>query len=81
MAGVHWRSDGIQGILLGEKVALLILNDYRQTYNENFGGFSFTKFDGTITDDLTRVEIPHILYTYQSPQRQLLAAAHGLVNF
>ncbi len=48
MAGVHWRSDGIQGILLGEKVALQILNDYRQTYNESFGGFSFTKFDGTI---------------------------------
>lgn len=38
MAGVHWRSDGIQGILLGEKVALQILKDYRQTYNENFGG-------------------------------------------
>lgn len=46
VAGVHWRSDGIQGILLGEKVALQILKDYRQTYNENFGGFSFTKFDG-----------------------------------
>ncbi|MDQ3755254.1 MAG: vanadium-dependent haloperoxidase [Acidobacteriota bacterium] len=47
MAGVHWRSDGIQGILLGEKVAIQILKDYRHTYNENFWGFLFTKFDGT----------------------------------
>ncbi len=47
IAGVHWRSDGIEGIRLGEKVAIQILKDYRETYNESFGGFSFTKFDGT----------------------------------
>jgi hypothetical protein len=47
MAGVHWRSDGIQGMRLGEAVAISILRDYSQTYNENFGGFSFTKFNGT----------------------------------
>lgn len=47
MAGVHWRSDGIEGILLGEKVAIQILKDYRQTYNETFGGFSFTRFNGS----------------------------------
>ncbi|KAF1086682.1 PAP2 superfamily protein [Sporotomaculum syntrophicum] len=45
-AGVHWRSDG-EGLKLGEAVAIGILQDYRQTYNENFNGFSFTKFDGT----------------------------------
>ena len=47
MAGVHWRSDGIEGVRLGEEVAISILRDYSQTYTENFGGFSFTKFNGT----------------------------------
>lgn len=47
IAGVHWRSDGIQGMRLGESLAISILRDYSQTYNEDFGGFSFTKFDGT----------------------------------
>lgn len=46
-AGVHWRSDGIEGLKLGEAVAIGILQDYRDTYNEEFSGFSFTKFDGT----------------------------------
>ncbi len=46
-AGVHWRSDHYQSILLGEKVAISILRDQRALYNENFPGFTFTKFDGT----------------------------------
>lgn len=46
-AGVHWRSDGIEGLKLGETVAIEILRDYSKTYNESFSGFSFTKFDGT----------------------------------
>jgi hypothetical protein len=46
-AGVHWRSDGAEGLKLGEAVAIGILQDYRKTYNEKFSGFSFTKFDGT----------------------------------
>lgn len=46
-AGVHWRSDGIEGLKLGEAVAIGILQDYRETYNEDFSGFYFTKFDGT----------------------------------
>ncbi len=45
-AGVHYRSDG-EGLLLGESVAIGILQDYRKTYNEDFSGFSLTKFDGT----------------------------------
>jgi membrane-associated phospholipid phosphatase len=50
VAGVHWRSDGIQGLLLGEAVAISVLRDYSETYNETFSGFSLTKFDGsTIT--------------------------------
>jgi hypothetical protein len=47
MAGVHWRSDAHQALLLGEAVAISILRDQRSTYNEPFGGFTFTKFDGT----------------------------------
>jgi len=47
MAGVHYRSDGDQGILLGEKVAIQFLKDIAATYNETFVGFSLTKFDGT----------------------------------
>ena len=50
MAGVHWRSDAVQGLLLGEKVTINILRDQRHTYNEPFSGFTFTKFSGnTIT--------------------------------
>ncbi|MBS4189488.1 vanadium-dependent haloperoxidase [Bacillus sp. FJAT-49705] len=47
-AGVHWRSDAIEGLKLGEAVATSILRDYRSTYNENFKGFTFSKFDGTL---------------------------------
>lgn len=46
-AGVHWRSDSLDGMKLGEAVAIGLLQDYRNTYNEEFHGFSFTKFDGT----------------------------------
>jgi hypothetical protein len=45
-AGIHFRSDEIQGIRLGEAVALSVLTDFNATYNENFEGFSLTTFDG-----------------------------------
>ncbi len=45
-AGIHWRSDNDAGFALGEAVAIGILQDYRNTYNEDFAGFSFTRFDG-----------------------------------
>lgn len=47
-AGVHWRSDAIEGLNLGETVAISILRDYSSTYNEKFKGFTFSKFDGTL---------------------------------
>lgn len=47
MAGVHYRSDGDQGLRLGEKVAIQYLKDVASTYNEDFAGFTFTSFDGT----------------------------------
>jgi hypothetical protein len=46
-AGVHWRSDYAQSLLLGEAVAISVLRDGRNCYNEAFNGFTFTKFDGT----------------------------------
>jgi len=46
-AGVHYRSDGIDGLGLGEKVAIAILENEAYTRNIPFGGFSLTKFDGT----------------------------------
>jgi hypothetical protein len=49
-AGVHWRSDGTEGLKLGEAVAIGILEDYRRTYNEHFHGFTLTKFDGTTVE-------------------------------
>jgi hypothetical protein len=48
-AGIHWRSDYDQALLLGESVAVSILRDQRATFNEKFDGFTFTKFDGTKT--------------------------------
>lgn len=47
MAGVHWRSDATESLKLGEAVAISILRDQKGCYNEAFGGFSLTKFDGT----------------------------------
>ncbi|MEO6075785.1 MAG: vanadium-dependent haloperoxidase [Dokdonella sp.] len=46
-AGVHWRSDGVEGMRLGEKVAIAMLENYKDTYNEAFAGFTIRKFDGT----------------------------------
>ena len=46
-AGVHWRSDYAESLLLGEAVAISVLRDGRNCYNETFNGFTFTKFDGT----------------------------------
>lgn len=46
-AGVHWRSDADGGLRLGEEVAIQILTDMKGCFNEEFAGFSLTKFDGT----------------------------------
>ena len=45
-AGIHYRSDTDQSILLGEAVALSVLRDRALTYNEKFS-VTITKFDGT----------------------------------
>ena len=45
-AGVHYRSDGIDGLTIGEQQALQLLADHSQTYREDFAGFTLRKFDG-----------------------------------
>jgi hypothetical protein len=45
MAGIHYRSDYVKGLLLGEAVAIGLLEEQKATYNENFS-FSLTRFDG-----------------------------------
>ena len=47
IAGVHWRSDATESLKLGESIAIGILKDQKLSYNEQFSGFSLTKFDGT----------------------------------
>ncbi len=46
IAGVHFRSDGVAGLNLGEKVAIALLNDEALTRHEPFAGFKLTTFDG-----------------------------------
>jgi membrane-associated phospholipid phosphatase len=49
-AGIHWRQDIQQAMLLGEAVAISLLKDQAHLYNENYTGFTFTGFNGnTIT--------------------------------
>src|SRR5499427_558585 len=45
-AGVHYRSDSIRGLFVGEQQALGLLEDYSRTYNERFDGFIVRKFSG-----------------------------------
>jgi hypothetical protein len=45
-AGVHYRSDSIRGLFVGEQQALGLLRDYSRTYNEHFDGFVVRKFNG-----------------------------------
>jgi len=45
-AGVHWRSDHTESILLGERVAIQLLREMSLTFNEDDAFFQFTRFDG-----------------------------------
>jgi len=45
-AGVHYRSDGVDGLEVGEQQAIGMLRDYSRGYNEKFAGFQLKRFDG-----------------------------------
>jgi hypothetical protein len=45
-AGLHWRSDGWEGMRLGEEVAIRVLEELRYTGNELFSGWSLKKLNG-----------------------------------
>ena len=46
MGGVHWRSDYTESIRLGEAIALGLLREQAETYNEPFA-LSVSLFDGS----------------------------------
>jgi membrane-associated phospholipid phosphatase len=46
IAGVHYYSDGIEGMNLGEAVAIAYLQDVKSTYPERSGGFTLKRFSG-----------------------------------
>ncbi len=53
LAGIHWRTDTDWSMTLGEALAISMLQDRAQCYNEKFS-ISFTKLDGnkvTITNE------------------------------
>lgn len=45
-AGIHWRSDAVNSLLLGEAVTIGLLEEQKLTYNDNVE-MTLTKFDGT----------------------------------
>ena len=46
-AGIHWRTDIIEGMKQGEEVAIHVMRDLFSTYTEEWGGCTFNRFDGT----------------------------------
>ena len=48
LAGVHWRSDAQEGLMLGQAVALSVLQDWKLTYNESPNPISFRGFNGEL---------------------------------
>jgi hypothetical protein len=47
IAGVHWRTDGVESLRLGEAVAISLLRDQKLCLNET-ASFTFRRFDGTL---------------------------------
>jgi len=46
-AGIHYNSDTMAGLALGEAVGISVLQDMARTYSERFDGFRLTRFDGS----------------------------------
>lgn len=56
-AGIHYRSDATAGLRLGEDVAITILQDLACTYTEDYEGFEFKRFDGSLVKITPRGEV------------------------
>ncbi len=67
IAGVHWRTDYTQSVVMGERIALYFLQEYVNTYHENatFHIRTFQKRDVTISkgpwQDFPRYELPEAM--------------------
>ncbi len=46
IASVHWRTDGIESLRLGEEIAINLLSNMRPTFREPFQGYKLRKFNG-----------------------------------
>lgn len=55
MAGVHYRSDGDQGVLLGERVAEQFMIDLAASSNVNIGTIKYTSADGVTEREVKTV--------------------------
>jgi hypothetical protein len=65
MAGIHYRSDAIQGLKLGENVAIRLLSDWVKKYSDDII-FKFRKRDGTIWEvrkDYSGPSSPPVYYS------------------
>ncbi len=47
IAGVHWRADGDDGLVVGETMAIAMLQDHLRTVIEDDAAVQLTRFDGT----------------------------------
>ena len=45
-AGVHWRTDDVESQLLGERIAIRLLQEMSLTFNEDDAFFQITRLDG-----------------------------------
>jgi membrane-associated phospholipid phosphatase len=45
-AGIHWRSDAVEGLKFGEAIAIEVLREMKMTGRELFDGFDLTTFAG-----------------------------------
>lgn len=45
-AGVHWRSDHTESLLLGERIGIALLQEMSLTFNEDDAFFEITRLDG-----------------------------------
>jgi hypothetical protein len=50
MAGVHWRTDYSQSVLLGQRVATSVLYHQRRDYHERPWKFSYLSFGGKVVE-------------------------------